>query len=68
MRRRRGGGVVEGGRGERVGAFRTDAHLNIHRNICVHKGAERGCPGENQWSPPLLRVLNDRLGLVSGAY
>lgn len=48
MRGRRGGGVVEGGRGERVGAFRTDAHLNIHRNICVHKGAERGCPGENQ--------------------
>lgn len=33
----RGGG---GGRGESVGAFRMGAHLNIHRNSCVHKGAE----------------------------
>lgn len=33
----RGGG---GGRGESVGAFRTSAHLNIHRNSCAHKGAE----------------------------
>ena len=38
-----GGGGGEGGgggRGERVGAFRMGAQLNIHRNSCVYKGAE----------------------------
>ncbi len=38
----RGGGGEGGGggRGESVGAFWMGAHLNIHRNSCVHKGDE----------------------------